>query len=181
MLYPSFDIPNKDLNSSLYELIRDESAFRIKGNGYRTEFTFGDDNRDNKALDSFLTWIESSIKYAAYLFAHGYDKEYDADDLGFNPKQFKINECWGVLYNKGEGVIRHNHFPYALSFVYYVRMPEGSSPLILDDEEILLPEGRVIFFLGHQFHSVPPSAADDRCIIAGNISYNFRSKWPEIP
>ena len=68
-----------------------------------------------------------------------------------------------------------------MSFVYYVRMPEGSSPLILDGEEILLPEGRVIFFLGHQFHSVPPSSADGRCIIAGNISYTFKSKWPKLP
>ena len=102
--------------------------------------------------NSLLTWLESSIQYAAFYFAHGYDKEYDASLLGFNPLAFKINECWGVLYNKGEGVIKHNHFPYAMSFVYYVKMPEGSSPLILDDEEILLPEGRVIFFLGHQFH-----------------------------
>tara|TARA_B100001250_G_scaffold114065_1_gene96518 strand:+ start:9140 stop:9664 length:525 start_codon:yes stop_codon:yes gene_type:complete len=174
MLYPCLDIPDKTINSSLYDLIRSESAYRIRGNGFRTSFTFGDDKRDNESLNSFLTWIESSIKYAAFYFAHGYDKEYDASLLGFNPLAFKINECWGVLYNKGEGVIRHNHFPYAMSFVYYVKMPEGSSPLILDDEEILLPEGRVIFFLGHQFHSVPPTSVNDRCIIAGNILYNFQ-------
>ena len=181
MLYPSFDIPDENINSDLYDLIREEGAYRIKGNGFRTSFTFGDEKRDNESLNEFLIWIESSIKYAAFFFAHGEDKEYDSDLLGFNPSSFNINECWGVLYNKGEGVIRHNHFPYAMSFVYYVRMPEGSSPLILDGEEILLPEGRVIFFLGHQFHSVPPSSADGRCIIAGNISYTFKSKWPKLP
>ena len=175
MLYPSFDIPNKDINSSLYYLIREESGYRIKGNGSRTSFSFVDDNRDsNKELDYCITWIESLIKYAAFSFAN--DKEYDGGELGFDPTPFNISECWGVLYNEGEGVGKHNHFPQTISFVYYVRMPEGSSPLILDDEEILLPEGRVIFFLGNQWHSVPPTKVGDRCIIAGNIAYNFKNK-----
>jgi len=175
MLYPSFDIPDKDINSSLYDLIREESRYRIHGNGSRTSFSFVDDNRDtNKELDYCITWIESLIKYAAFSFAN--DKEYDGGELGFDPTPFNISECWGVLYNEGEGVERHNHFPQTISFVYYVRMPEGSSPLILDEEEILLPEGRVIFFLGNQWHSVPPTEVSDRCIIAGNIAYHFKNR-----
>ena len=175
MLYPSFDIPDKGINSSLYDLIRKESGYRIKGNGSRTSFSFVDDNRDtNKELDYCITWIESLIKYAVFSFANG--EEYDGGKLGFDTTPFNISECWGVLYNKGEGVERHNHFPQTISFVYYVRMPEGSSPLILDGEEILLPEGRVIFFLGSQWHSVPPTEVSNRCIIAGNIAYHFKNK-----
>ena len=92
-------------------------------------------------------------------------------DLGFDPKAFSIVECWGINYGKGEGVRPHNHYPYALSFCYYVNLPEGSSPLVLDDEVIHPKEGQIIFFLSNTYHSVPSCSVDGRCAIVGNIMY----------
>ena len=66
---------------------------------------------------------------------------------------------------------RHNHFPYALSFCYYVNLPSGSSPLVLNNEIINLKEGQVIFFLSSSYHSVPPTSVNGRCVIVGNIMY----------
>ena len=89
----------------------------------------------------------------------------------FDISRFKISHCWSVFYNKGDCVELHNHFPYALSFAYYVNMPEGSSPIMIDGEVIYPEEGQVVFFPGSSFHSVPPSKVSGRCMIAGNIMY----------
>ena len=176
------NFPNPEINPELQRLIKVNANSKVLGDANRTDFSFGLEIRDKSSeLDYLLSWIESAIPQMAHIFACGKVKEYCADEIGYSATGFKLREVWGVNYKKDQGVYFHNHFPYCMSFVYYVRMPEGSSPLILDGEEILLPEGRVIFFLGHQFHSVPPSSADGRCIIAGNISYTFKSKWPKLP
>ena len=65
----------------------------------------------------------------------------------------------------------HNHFPYSLSFGYYLCTPDGSSPLIIEGKEIQVTEGRLIIFGGHQSHEVPDSDISGRCMIAGNIAY----------
>ncbi len=173
-LFPSYQYNDIGINSTLYELIEKNPYQQIKGYATRTSFTFGIDHRDVKQLDDLLTWIEKLIPMVSFYYANGGDKvDYDPDSCGFDVSKFKIRECWGIIYNKGEGVILHNHFPYPLSFVYYVKVPEGSSPLILNNQELFLPEGRVVFFLGHLFHGILPNECDGRCIIAGNISYEF--------
>jgi len=89
---------------------------------------------------------------------------------GFNLNGFNIVGCWGAHYNKGEGLTKHNHFPYTFSFVYFVRTPQGSS-IVIENEEMNLKEGQCVFFLSHQYHNVESNNCDDRCIIAGNILY----------
>ena len=90
---------------------------------------------------------------------------------GFDPRTFELAEMWGVMYNKGHGVSEHNHFPFSLSFIYYVRTPSGSAPLILDDTELQLKEGDMIFFNGCLYHSVVNNDCEGRCVITGNICY----------
>jgi len=162
------------INSILYELIEKHGNELVKGGGKRTDWSFAIDNKDGiEELDLLFEWIEGLIPRIAFLFAVGHgDNEYDSQILGFNPNSFEICESWGIHYNRGEGVWFHNHFPYNISFVYYVKTPEGSSPLILDNEEMFLEEGQIVFFLGHQFHCVEKNNVDGRCIIAGNLLYN---------
>lgn len=90
---------------------------------------------------------------------------------GFNPLCFELAEMWGVLYNKGHGVSEHNHFPYPLSFVYYVRTPDGAAPLILNDTELQMKEGDIVFFCGDLYHSVENNDCEGRCVLTGNICY----------
>ena len=89
----------------------------------------------------------------------------------FNIDAFKLVHCWSVFYNKGDCVEKHNHFPYSLSFCYYINTPEGSSPLIVDNEVVNVKEGQIVFFPSNTFHSVPTCDIDGRCGIAGNIMY----------
>ncbi len=164
--------PSK-INLVLYDLIKSNGTESVMGGGKRTDWLFAIDNRGDEELDSLFLWIEELLPRVAFLFAIGHsDCDYGPEVLGFNPEAFVIREAWGIHYDKGQGVLFHNHFPYNLSFVYYVKTPEGSPPLILDNEEIFLKEGQIIFFLGHEFHCVEKSNIDGRCVIAGNILYD---------
>ena len=92
---------------------------------------------------------------------------------GYNVNAFEIAECWGAHYNRNGSVIEHNHFPYTLSFVYYVKTPKGSSPIIIENETHDIKEGQCVFFLATQYHSVTENNCDGRCAIIGNILYKF--------
>ena len=187
-----------EFNPILYKIVDGAFNRQVNGGGRITDVRYFVRNRDISEVDKFMSWIEKITALAAHKFSIEYDddgnrkhiysdQEYlldladqsnsDIDELGaggemgFNPYSFKICDAWGLLYKKGEGVEKHNHFPYSLAFVYYVNTPEKSSPVILNGEEIRPTAGQVLFFQGHHYHEVPPSNVDDRCVIAGLITY----------
>ncbi len=138
--------------------------------------------RDIHEVNILLRWIGNSVPLAAHRFSNPNPSKYNYEDYlplsdngggkyNFNINAFKLVHCWCVFYRKGDCVEPHNHFPYSLSFCYYIDTPEGSSPLIVDDEEINVKQGQVVFFPSNSFHSVPPCSVDGRCAIAGNIMY----------
>jgi hypothetical protein len=43
--------------------------------------------------------------------------------------------------------------------------------LILEGERIVPVPGRILFFLGHQYHGTLSSKVDGRCMIVGNVLY----------
>ena len=166
--------PNPEINPELQRLVKANAAGKVLGDANRTDFTFGCALRDKSSeLDYLLTWVESAIPQMAQIFASGKLKEYDVSELGNSPSGFKIREVWGVDYAKDQGVYFHNHFPHCMSFCYYVNVPEGAAPLILDDQEMKMDTGQIVFFLGSLFHAVPTSPVEGRCVITGNISYDF--------
>ena len=155
------------LNPKLYDIVLENVDHSVMGEGYITLMDLH--TRGIKDVDVLLTWIKQLIPNVACKFAaNGEDK---GDIVGFNANSFKINECWGIHYNKGQKVVKHNHFPYTMSFAYCVNAPDKSSPLIIEGERITPVPGRVIFFLGHQYHSTLPSKVDGRCMIVGNVLY----------
>ena len=99
--------------------------------------------------------------------------------------RFILSECWGAVYHKGQISVPHNHFPFTISFVYFVQIPEGSSPLIFDEshkwnmekeiteKHIIVPKtGKLVIFPSECKHSVPPSSIDEeRIVIAGNLFF----------
>ncbi len=196
-----------EMNPKLYRIIEDAFSHQVNGGGRSTKIRFFVRNRKIPEINQFLNWIEKITALVSHTFSVEYDdegnrrynysdKEYLLDldqggnanidelgaggEMGFNPYAFKICDAWGLLYKKGEGVTRHNHFPYTLAFVYYVNTPEGSAPVILNGEEIRPTAGQVLFFQGHHYHSVPPSDVDDRCVIAGLITYAPNFPKPQI-
>ena len=93
-----------------------------------------------------------------------------------------ITALWGNIYHKGDYTDPHDHMPAAYSFTYYVKVPEGSAPLILDDlGEIWTPkEGDLVLFPGHIRHSVPEHTIDkNRISIAGNLTtaWDIKGKY----
>ena len=102
------------------------------------------------------------------------------ENVGRNvhPKSFNVldlytRRCWGASYTKSEYAKEHNHTPNLYSWCYYVRMPDGSSPLIFPEaQQIIYPnEGDLILFSGLVRHYVPPNkSVEPRIMLAGNIS-----------
>ena len=168
------DFPKaSELNSILYDRVcenfysKEESRNKDGLAGRRTGFNFHTQNI--KEVDVLLTWIKNLLPEVSVKFA----SENAEEIYHFNQQHFKLIGCWGAHYNRGEGLQKHNHFPYTISFVYYVRTPKGFSPLIIEDVNIDVKEGQCAFFLAHQYHSVQPNNCDGRCVIAGNFLYEF--------
>ncbi len=176
--YQTFDYPHaSSLNPRLYEIVHKNynQSHGVSGGAYRTWQDLH--TRGIKDVDKLLLWIENLIPqcartYADQIFLDNSDKGSRLGGSGgFISTSLKIHSCWGIHYSKGNSVVKHNHFPYAMSFVYCVSTSDKSSPLIIEGERINLVPGRVIFFLSHQYHWVPLNKCDRRCSIVGNILY----------
>lgn len=91
----------------------------------------------------------------------------------------KVANIWGVWYHDGGGIRWHTHSAednIKYSFVYYVKVPEGSSSLCFSldpskSEDILLPveQGLCAVWSNHLPHCVPPSNHKGRCVLSGNL------------
>ncbi len=82
--------------------------------------------------------------------------------------------CWLAKYNKGDYTMKHRHMPSTLSFVYFVKSPKGSSPLVFttSGKRISPEEGKVVIFPGNTWHHVPKNKCYDRLTFAGNLTIN---------
>ena len=85
--------------------------------------------------------------------------------------KYNLSGCWISDYNKGEEAKTHSHIPYSYSFVYFVRCPKGSSPLVLttSGRRIKAEEGNLIIKPGYVWHHVPKNGCDGRITLAGNL------------
>ena len=93
---------------------------------------------------------------------------------------FKVSNSWLARYNKDDYTRPHSHRPSYKSFVYFVKSPKGSSPLVFTNtrKKIQPVEGIVVVFDGGIKHHVPPNKCEDRVVLAGNIVtyYNTLTK-----
>jgi len=163
-----------ELNQSLYDRVTENLQTNVTANSSvsngigarRTEWNLH--KQKIPEVDKLTSWIQHILPEVSKKFA---TKTHD-EEMAYNINSFELAECWGTHYNKSESVLEHNHFPYALSFVYYVRTPKGAAPIIIEDETLDVKEGQCIFFLASQWHSVGRNDCDGRCAITGNILYH---------
>ena len=191
-VFPRPTDPTKHINNSSYRVKLRNFHYKmglttrehIRGTGQRkvykytnhltlkhlrkTKFYSGNE-RDTGDHHILFDWIESIIVEAVESMSRWTNSAYN--ESPDSSKKFTVADYWGMYYDQGGGAVLHNHWPYPLSFGYYLRTPEGSSPLIIDDKSIQVVEGRLIIFAGHQSHEVPESEIRGRSMIAGNISY----------
>ncbi len=167
----------EDINSGVFDFVKNYSHIEVNTSDYynqqgaqRTSMDIHKtDENEYPELHYLLQWIWSKVPDAALKFA---DIERASDGkiyVGFDPFEFEIEECWGVIYSKGHSLIKHSHFPYSMSFCYCVAAPDKCSQLVIEGEEIEMIGGDLVFFLSHLFHWVDESDVDGRCVIAGNI------------
>ena len=78
---------------------------------------------------------------------------------------------WVGRYGKGHYCKSHSHYPSLFSFVYFIKCPPKSSPLIFttSGEEISAEEGKVVIFPSMLKHHVPYNHSEDRIILSGNM------------
>ena len=163
--------------------------------GKRTSQYFHKEHSDHPDLSVLLKYIEMYTPHAAHVLAGNTGSRYSNADYkefhnmrgcnhrggsyNYQPTKptgesnFRITQCWGNRFNEGQGVMKHNHFPYTMSFSYYVNLPEGSPSIIINDEPVDIDEGMMLFFPSPYMHSVPNSNIDNRTAIIGNILYYY--------
>ena len=84
---------------------------------------------------------------------------------------FEVDNSWLAWYRDNEFTIKHHHYPADYAFVYFVKCPKGSSPLIFSTsgKRIKAEEGKVVIFPGNLCHHVPKNKCDGRIVLAGNV------------
>ncbi len=82
--------------------------------------------------------------------------------------------AWIANYNKGDHALEHDHIPSGFSYVYFVKTPKGSSPLVFStsSKRIKAEEGKVVIFPACLRHHVPKNRCEGRVTIAGNVCIN---------
>jgi len=85
--------------------------------------------------------------------------------------KLEVDDAWLAWYRDNEFAIKHHHHPSAYAFVYFVKCPKGSSPLIFSTsgKRIKAEEGKLVIFHGNLLHHVPKNRCNDRIVLAGNV------------
>jgi len=87
-------------------------------------------------------------------------------------KYYDMISGWIAEYNKGDFTFCHDHRPSYLSFVYFLKASDSSTPLVFDELNYRLEprDGMLVLFPGHIKHHVPEHRShDSRIVLAGNI------------
>ena len=166
--YCTFEYPYKNINDKLYNIIDSLPKNGAKGGGQITRMNLHE--HEIYDIDKILAYVMKCIPNTAIKLGEG-NSDVSRGKVNYNLNEFKIAECWGILYDKGQNVIKHNHFPYCLSFVYFVKSPRRSSPLIIEGKRIKAEEGKLVIFHSDRIHWCNPSKVDGRCCLVGNIRY----------
>lgn len=83
---------------------------------------------------------------------------------------WEVGNVWGLIYKENEYALTHHHFPATYSFVYYVRCPEGSAPIIFNQFEFYPKEGDILIFPSLVEHRVSQHKINkERIIVSGNL------------
>ena len=89
----------------------------------------------------------------------------------------KVKDLWGVWYRDDGGIKWHTHKgDFRYSFVYYIKVPEGSSSIYFSEDPetteptFFYPNQGICMVWDSDFpHSVPPGKHKGRCVLSGNL------------
>lgn len=86
--------------------------------------------------------------------------------------RWRINSMWGASYGNSDSAHLHDHYPATWSCVYYVDVPEASSPLVFPSPDVtIMPwAGLLVIFPGNIAHLVPTNySKSPRIVVSANL------------
>jgi hypothetical protein len=84
----------------------------------------------------------------------------------------EIIEMWGLIYNRGDKTLSHDHIPCYLSGTYYVQSNKNNAPLVFPELNYSISPhtGLLVIFPSNLKHEVPAELSnDERIVVAFNI------------
>ncbi len=93
-----------------------------------------------------------------------------------DPIEYKIQDSWGLIYEKGNYTLNHSHWPSAWGYVYTVSACDSCSPLVFgqmtrEKIQFFPKEGQLLLFPAWLNHHVEEQTCDHpRIKIAGNLN-----------
>ncbi len=151
--HPSYEFLNILLIEDIGKIDDWDLSYKTNVNGKMSPWRTKTTN-----VDVVIKWVRDTL-YEKYSW------------LAQNHKFIDI-ESWFAVYNKGDFTARHDHYMSEFSWVYFVKSPRGSSPLVFSTsgKRIKAEEGRVVIFPGCLKHEVPKNKCCDRIVLAGNVN-----------
>ena len=152
--------PASSTSNPIFHNLIEENKLRVDGPNSQYYITYF--KEEPEKVTSLVDWIHKKI----------------CSDIVDIP--LVCSEAWGVIYDDGDYINAHTHkqgdiidcsTPNYFSFVYYVNVPEGSSPLVFPTSGYeLYPEpGKMVIFESRLRHAIPPNGGSGRSIIVGNF------------
>ena len=144
------------INPLLHNMILEKAVHRDLG---ATMMPWGS-GFDIIEFKTIANWVMRIIQNENLSYTKGWD--------------FKLLDLWGQYYEKGDSQATHTHEPCQWSFVYYVKSPKGSAPLVFTDsnKKIFPKPGMLVLFPSWMRHHVPKhNCKEIRSVISGNMSY----------
>ena len=120
----------------------------------------------SKNIDLINSWVRLLI-FKKYPFLG--DVKFMGEGINFNM------QTWFVKYRKGDETKSHFHIPSFFSWVYFIKCPKGSPPLVFTHsrKKVKSEEGKVVIFPSWLYHHVPPNKCDGRIVLVGNV-FNYK-------
>lgn len=151
--------PNPDeICNPLYEYIKDlpKIGYEPSVNASMSERRIHE--QENPLVMQFIAWLQQIITRNTHIFGR--------------EGALRLEEVWGTTFKKGDNIVPHNHMPFAWTWIFYVNVPVGSSPLVFSESKhtIEVSKGKLLIFEGRLQHEVPECTVDGRCILSGNIA-----------
>jgi len=152
--HPYYDKINKNIIKDSLNFKYSEETFLMSGKQSNVRALKTEDKKiTSDSIDLIHNWVLNLVNN----FCPGFT--------------FDIDSSWLINYKKNQYTVSHHHMPYSFAFVYFVRCPRGSSPLVFttNNKKIKAEEGKVIIFPGSLKHHVPKNKCEGRIVLSGNL------------
>ena len=162
----------KNDNGMMFELIKSNANNPVRGGGFSTgSYT----ESDVPEILRLTNWVLDKATSAVFDIVNQDGSSYYLQS-DTRTRNFDLAYFWGMYYPKGGSVIKHNHFPSTVNCCYYIKAPEGCSPLIVEGQKIEVKESMLIVFPGCYMHEVPEWEVEGRCMINFDVVYTAKEK-----